>query len=254
MNAVGHRAISEDTVVPHVRLSSRVTVPPSRVTVRMRQMYLAVRLGRVIKPILLKDVRVVRHVKNGPGRGVRLWLNRMVNLQLELGLWETELNPIYRRYIQQDSLVFDIGAGDGFTSLMYANLGAQVVAFEPDPETLALLDANLCLNPTLASRIQVVKDVYSPAAARSASDPSFIKIDVEGAEVEVLRLIPPASTVVVETHSATLEQECEYVLRERGYRTTIIRNAWWRRLYPEYRPTELNRWLLGVRTSSPLTP
>jgi len=33
------------------------------------------------------------------------------------------------------------------------------------------------------------------------------------------------------------------ILRERGYKTKIIRNAWWRLFIPELRPLEQNRWL-----------
>ena len=213
-----------------------------------RVMTLQHSLRRIVKPILFDDERAVHRVKFGPGRGVRLWINRMHNLQIEFGLWETELNPTYRRYIRPNSVVYDIGAGDGFTSLVYANMGATVVAFEPDPDALALFDENLRLNPELASRISVVRDIYSPAGTDAAA--SFIKVDVDGAEVDVLHLVPRAPAIVVETHAASLEVECQRLLREEGYLTKVVRNAWWRRLYPEYRPIELNRWLLAVRPSA----
>jgi hypothetical protein len=90
----------------------------------------------------------------------------------------------------------------------------------------------------------VVRDAYSPT---SSETPAFIKIDVDGSEVEVLHLVPHASTIVVETHASSLEEECQRLLHAKGYFTEIIHNAWWRRLYPEYRPIELNRWLLAIR-------
>jgi hypothetical protein len=50
---------------------------------------------------------------------------------------------------------------------------------------------------------------------------------------------------VVETHSAELEVACARFLREHGHGVRLIRNTWWRMLYPEYRPIEHNRWLFS---------
>jgi SAM-dependent methyltransferase len=224
---------------------SLLSRPPGHGSLMNRVMALQNRLKQLIKPILFEDARAVHRVKCGPGRGVRLWINRMHNLQIEFGLWETELNSTYRRYIQPNSVVYDIGAGDGFTSLVYANLGAKVVAFEPDPDALSLFDENLRLNPELASRISVVRGAYAPTSSDAPA--SFIKIDVDGAEVDVLHLVPLAAAIIVETHAASLEEECQRLLRQEGYITKVVHNAWWRRFYPEYRPIELNRWLLAVR-------
>jgi FkbM family methyltransferase len=49
--------------------------------------------------------------------------------------------------------VVDIGAHVGDTALYYAEKGAEVHAFEPDPENFAKLERNLALNPELARRI-----------------------------------------------------------------------------------------------------
>ena len=49
--------------------------------------------------------------------------------------------------------VIDVGANVGDTALYFAERGAEVVAYEPDPANFRWLLANLDLNPTLRSRI-----------------------------------------------------------------------------------------------------
>ena len=202
-------------------------------------------LKLLLKPLLFDDRITVRKIRRGSARGASMWLNRMESLQIEFGVWESELTAIYRRHIVAGEIVYDIGSADGLNALMYASLGGRVYAYEPDPSALDLFDKNLLLNPSLARRITIIRDVYTPLT--SVPPPSFVKIDVDGAESDVLRMLPAASAVVVETHSAELELECEVLLREAGYVTRVIRNAWWRRFYPEYRPIEHNRWLLATR-------
>jgi predicted nicotinamide N-methyase len=172
-------------------------------------------------------------------------LNRRHDLQREFGLYESELSALYRRCLGPGVLAFDIGAADGLTSLIFANRGAKVVAFEPDEAAIAKFEANLELNPRLASRITLVAEEYRPPADLA---PRFVKIDVDGGEVEVLhQIIGAPQCIVVETHSKTLERDCQDLLSIRGYGVQVVRNRWWRVIYPEYRPIGFNRWLIAVR-------
>jgi hypothetical protein len=75
---------------------------------------------------------------------------------------------------------------------------------------------------------------------------------VDGAEIEVLEsaadLLGQADVaLLIETHSYKLEAECMAWLLERNYRTSIIKNAWWRRIVPDGRVIAHNRWLSAVR-------
>lgn len=66
-------------------------------------------------------------------------------LALVQDIWERNR---YLRYVQLEpgDFVLDIGANVGIFSLQAANLGANVLAIEPNPETFALLERNIRSN------------------------------------------------------------------------------------------------------------
>jgi len=203
------------------------------------------RIKSALKPLFFDDLARPRRVKAGPGRGVVALFNRRHDLQREFGLYEMELGGAYQKHVRPGVCVLDVGAADGLTSLLYARLGATVIAFEPDPTAASRFAKNLELNPLLATRITLVQDYYRPG---NYPEPGFVKIDVDGAECDVLRLMPGRPPcLIVETHSEDLESECRQLLAERGYTVSVIRNARWRRFYPEYRPIGFNRWLIAVK-------
>jgi precorrin-6B methylase 2 len=218
----------------------------------------------VVKPRVFPDEERLRTVRFGPARGVRVHLNRRHDIQRELGLYETELTRSYRRLIAADAAVYDIGASDGYTTLIYARLASRghVYAFEPEAYALEKLERNLVANPGLAARVTVVPQAVGEAGSATSIDafaardrpPGFVKIDVYGNEVEVLEgmretLLAHAPAIVVEIHSADLERLCARFLGDVGYRVRVRRNAWWRAVYPEMRPLDVNHWLVAERAA-----
>ncbi len=163
----------------------------------------------------------------------------------------------------------DVGAYNAYYALTFAKLTRQpVISFEPDPVALARSHRNLALNPTLAPLIElravavgarpgpgvVTLDAeLLPRIAQVRSAPWMVKIDVEGAELDVLtgaagifELIHPH--VIVETHSAGLEDACGEALLEAGYSPRVVTQ---RRLLPQDRSwppgtRRHNRWLVAV--------
>lgn len=161
---------------------------------------------------------------------------------------EEELQSALEKHLKPGSLFVDVGANFGLHSLLACHLvGEQgaVLAVEPVPANLRLLRRNLHLNGfTQRSRIvakalvaepcgeleMTVEPGLSPAATLSASTdgktvlvptttlddclsgevrlPSLVKIDVEGAEHEVLKgarsLLERGPTLLVEVHRFAL--------------------------------------------------
>ena len=80
----------------------------------------------------------------------------------------------------------------------------------------------------------------------------MIKIDVEGAELDVLKsgnsiLNNENVNLLIETHSKDLENDCVNFLENLNFNIKIIKNAWWRIFIPEYRPVDHNRWLWATK-------
>ena len=164
---------------------------------------------------------------------------------------ETPLIEQLLAQVQPGGVLFDIGANIGVVSLIAARLhpDLRVHAFEPMPENLEHLRANIQLNDladrvtahdvalsdcqgqatfhldqeagggtsTLVSRndatsqrsITVRTDTLANVAAAINATPSVVKIDVEGAEWEVIRGmqgIEPRTTraVLIEVHGQSL--------------------------------------------------
>lgn len=129
---------------------------------------------------------------------------------LEIALWRSIVRP--------GDTVFDVGANEGLYTVLFAEMGAHVVAFEPDPRAAHRLRENLRLNAYSADvREQAVYsstglisftshlDTSNAIVDGGTADSSVhtvptttidevlgkrhargIKVDVEGAELDVL--------------------------------------------------------------------
>ena len=152
------------------------------------------------------------------------------------------------RNVAPGDVVYDVGAHIGFFSVCAARLGAVVYAFEPVPENAARLRDNVALN---GLEIHVVEaaawaesgsvglvpgdsdfearatsgngtpSVSLDAFAAGEPAPALIKLDVEGAEAEVLRgarrLLAEARPVLVcELHGDGMRGTVEALLSGYG--------------------------------------
>jgi len=176
-------------------------------------------------------------------------------------------------------LLADVGANAGLITLAVAHACPllSVVAFEPSHEVLPLLHANLQQNPTLRDRITVVAEAVgnqvgtaaflpsasseNPEIGQLASEPSVgysvpittldaffqgrtppyvVKIDVEGAELQVLHGMSALwaaghpRAMLIETHgfmfgSGAAEHNAALIalLRAGGWRIEILHPAGW---------------------------
>ena len=214
-----------------------------------------------LKRALLPSGPHVRRLRFGPARGLHMEIDFSCQSRLYLGLYETEVNPYLRALCRPGFSGFDVGGQSGYDALLMARLtGGPVVSVECDPASVEQMKENFALNPLLTPRL-----VAWAAAAASATDeatgtvtlddlaertfvPDVVKIDVEGAEADVLAgagriLTERRPGLIVEVHSPEVEQECLEILRWHGYQPRVVDQ---RRFLADWRPTHHNRWLAAV--------
>ena len=161
-----------------------------------------------------------------------------------------------------------MGAGSGELCILASKVKnvTRIIAIEPDQTMVKSLQASIdnieaLYNDILSGRIEIIekfigtrndnKYIMLDELNIDHSLHGFIRIDVDGSELEVLRsgqqLLSYANVdILVETNSSELERDCIHLLEDVGYTCRLIKNAWWRSLIPEQRPCEHNRWLFAT--------
>ena len=174
--------------------------------------------------------------------------NRISSSLYQTGVWEPEVTGAVRALVKPGNVVFDIGGDAGYYSLLFARsttASGKVYVFEPIPKAVQRIQENAKLNlfehievigtalgskpgafvleqPFKDSRINLHKqqpgpdDILVPvvrfddlAAERSLPRADLVKIDVEGAEMEILR----GMEIYVATHRPTFVIELHPHLR-----------------------------------------
>jgi len=192
--------------------------------------------------------------------------------QLYLGLYERETGRSLKELSRGIQTGIDIGSAEGEYALYFLSKPwcKKVFAFDPCTTAYEQFRLNLKLNRfEHALRLQAFNKFvgHSNDEQTCTMDslfdsivlPCLVKIDVEGGEVAILRgaqklLASLQVRWLIETHSAQLERQCLDILREAGYWTRIIPNAWWRLFLPELRPIPHNRWLVATPVEPVIPP
>jgi len=192
-----------------------------------------VRIKRIVKATLLffyGSQTKPRTILFGALRGYRINMCPLSELSYIFGSVEKHFSRIIGQYVKEGDNVLDIGANVGFHTLSLSRLvsaSGNVFSFEPVPETVRRLKANLELNgifnvkvyqlaafdrnmliairvpedgsnhlmasihwhknDATAKRIEVQGVVVDDIAEISRVHVSFVKIDVEGAEGDVIK-------------------------------------------------------------------
>lgn len=181
--------------------------------------------------------------------------------QVYVGLFEKEIHPWLNRLSNGIATAIDIGAAHGEYTLYFLTKtkATKVFAFEPDVSLFPCLHENLRLNGLDQSgRLEISakflgfsdtdRETRLDSLATSVDAPCLIKMDVDGAEAQILNGAETINALpdvrwIIETHSRELESLCDRILIAAGFQTRIIPNARWRVFVPEQRPIEHNRWL-----------
>ena len=163
----------------------------------------------------------------GALKGFRMRVDWKMHRAFAYGSWEPEVVEVIQEYVKPGMTVLDIGAQSGYFSLLLSKIvgpSGKVIAFEPLPANFRVLEENVRLNgrtnisvrqeavgehsgemsfefpsneptliagPLLDGDSQGIFDVKGISLddmfAANHVQVDFIKMDVEGAEVDVLR-------------------------------------------------------------------
>jgi len=182
-----------------------------------------------------------------------------------LGSYEHDKRVVFERTVKEGSVVFDLGANVGFYTLLASVLvgdRGKVVAFEPVPSNLRYLKSHLQMNRI--TNVTVVEAAVSDRNGECRFDegpsnsmgyisvrghlrtkvvtldtlvssgelppPTTMKIDVEGAELGVLRgaaatLAAHRPTLFLATHGKDLHRQCCDFLQSLEYQLEPISGA-----------------------------
>jgi len=216
-----------------------------------------------VKNALVSRERKPRGILHGPFSGIVMGLSLRTESQIYLGLFERETHQWLHRLSTGIATAIDIGVAHGEHTLFFLikTKASKVLAFEPDPLCLPLIQENLSSNGLAHnSRLEICTkyvgstdnevEVSLDSLAGSVRTPCLIKMDVDGGEFGILNGAKEFNKQtgvrwLIETHSEELEAGCEALLRASGFETRVIRNAWWRFMIPEHRVIAHNRWLVA---------
>jgi len=210
-------------------------------------------------PLRLVAPGTVMRIRTGPLRG-RRWVAGTATHGCWIGTYERETQRVFEQSVRPGGVVYDIGANAGFFTLLASKLAGpsgKVYAFEPLPRNLAVLREHVRLNG--AENVEVmplaISDRAGMARFATADDPamgglsergvlevdttsldtirgtiappSFIKMDIEGAEyaalsgaMEVLRTAKPV--ILLSAHGYVQHERCTGLLLGLGYSMTIL--------------------------------
>ena len=198
------------------------------------------------------------------GQGLYFWLDANTDNGFILGFYEEDLASFLASNIQSGSVFYDLGAHWGYFSLLASKLvgdKGRVYAFEPMPRNFRHLQKNLEINSTqqielfnlaVSEKIGKVRfsntdDSFANTYVTNSSGnlleicainldsfiekegilpPDFIKIDVEGAELDVLKgaketivhFRPKIHLSTHDVHVPGIDNECRKWMKEVGYR------------------------------------
>jgi hypothetical protein len=197
---------------------------------------------------LLPKGKKERRILFGPAAGCVMPLDLQYEMRILLGIYERELLPHYRRVCRSGMKSFDVGGRDGYSALLIHGITrADVISFEAEEKAVEEMTATFRRN---SEHLRAMHAFVGPGftldqASQRYFRPDFIKIDVEGGEVDVLRTGPEVlssrPSMIIEVHGLAEERGCIDLLRPLNYRIDVVNPS---RFMPEHRPLAHNRWLI----------
>jgi hypothetical protein len=192
------------------------------------------------KPVRLRVLR-------GPFRGARVLMDPRHSLRKLVGVYEHELNEWLEQALCRVTRIIDVGANDGYFTFgcaaAFRRLGkaGEIIAFEPQARHAAILRESVAvqigtlvrfeivqaavgkeLKPGMTTLDAVLWTIGSPADQAN----TLVKIDVEGAEMDVIEgarsWLQASNLFVIEVHEERFLDPLRAVFAEQGLRLQQI--------------------------------
>jgi FkbM family methyltransferase len=106
-------------------------------------------VGLQLLKTIIRGKSVTVTILGGPLKGYKWTFDATSNNELIFGIWESNMQSIYAKYLRPGNVVFDLGAHQGFLALLAGRLvGEQgkVYAFEASPTNFSKMTRNIQLN------------------------------------------------------------------------------------------------------------
>jgi Methyltransferase FkbM domain len=199
----------------------------------------------------------------GPLRGGRAVMNPRNSLRKVFGLYEHELNEWLESALRVTNRVIDVGANDGYFTFGCAaafrrlQKRSEIVAFEPEAEHFESLSNSLRTQPdgqVEFALIQKLAGAKNNAGSKTLDSlpgerrNTLIKIDVEGAEEDVLAgatsWLQPSNYFLIEVHKESFLDSIPRLFQSHGLTLDQINQRPLKLLGREMRDEE-NWWLVS---------
>lgn len=227
--------------------------------------WIGVNLNRFIRlPLRFIPQKARVPILSGRLRGYR-WIVGSAPHGCWLGTYEPDTQRVFSNILRKGDVVFDVGANAGFFTLLASKLvgpSGHVFAFEPLPRNLEMLGQHLRMNRVTNVTVMPLALSSSSGVARFSTDghpsmgglsprgeievevatidelarsgviraPTFIKMDIEGAEHDALRggvdLLREAHLdLLLSTHGYQQHELCWALLASLGYALDLQRDG-----------------------------
>lgn len=218
-------------------------------------------LGELFRlPFRLIPPKMVMRVISGPLKGKK-WINDAHNVSVWLGTYERKQTELFVLKSKGKKVLWDLGAHVGYYTLLFLsrNQNSSAFCFEPLERNNLYFKEHMKLNgikdyelfavavsdredilsftrgkSTVAGKLSETGEMQIKAIKLSdwfeegkMSCPDVIKIDIEGAEVDVLNDIKDLlkthkPTLFLSTHGQNVHDDCVLILRSLGYTLTPL--------------------------------